>query len=167
MSKPRPSKRLFFWEGKLHKVLRINRPVNLVEAWRYADKKTVTLLYSDYKMNAEFAFSQREAAKIIKMHPDTLDKYIQWGYIPKPQQSYSLDGKMRPYNRWWSQQDLLNLHDYVTSVHRGRPRMDGKITPMQHIATRAEIVATFNKSQVVYIEGDNGTMIPLFKPPKI
>lgn len=37
-------RRFFFWQGKLHKVLRVNRPMNLVDAYRFEDSRTVTLL---------------------------------------------------------------------------------------------------------------------------
>lgn len=159
--------RFFFWEGKIHKVLRINYPANLVEAWRFADETRVTLLYSDWRQNAGKALSQRQASKLIRLTTKTLDNYVIRGMIPPPQRTHALDGAKRGWNKWWSEQDMLALHDYLMSHHFGRTRADGRITPMQHLPSRAEIVAAFNESQAVYVQAEDGTMIPLFKPPKV
>lgn len=160
--------RFFFWNGKIHKVLRINRPANLVDAFRFEDRTLVTLLYSDYRQHAGRALSHKDAAKLIRLKTDTLNQYIYDGKIPELQKTFALDGEARrAWNRWWSEEDMLKLHDFLMSQHRGQPRKDGKITPMQHLPTRAEIVAAFNKSQKVYIRTADGEEIPLFRSKRI
>lgn len=166
MTKKRKS-RIFFWEGKLHRVLRINYPANLVEAWRYEDRRRVTLLYTDWRENAGKALRHTEAAKLIRLRPETLNSYIRDGLIKEPQRSYALDSGKDGWVRWWSEKDMLELHDFLMSRHMGAPRHDGQITPMQKLPSRAEILAAFNESQPVYIRTETGEMIPLFKPPKV
>ena len=164
----------FFWDGILHKVIRKDRPGNLVDAYRFSDGQVVTFLYSDWLRNAGKAITHKEAAEMIRLKPDTLNQYIQDGHIPEPQRSWSIGSNPgavkktgKHWMRWWSEKDMLRLHEYVTSKHRGAPRLDGKITPMQHLPSRAEIVSAFNESQTVFIRMADGTEIPLFKPPKV
>jgi len=162
------SRRFFFWQGKIHKVLRINRPANLVDAFRFEDRKIVTILYTDFRQNAGKALRHREAAKLMRLNPDTINQYIFDGKIPPPQKTFALDGTaQRGWTRWWSEEDMLRLHDFAISQHRGRPRADGKITPMQYLPSRAEIVAAFNESQRIYLRTEDGTEIPLFRAKKI
>ena len=158
------ARKFFFWEDKLHKVLRVDRPGNLVDAWRFEDGRVVTLLYTDYKMNAGKAIRHSEAAKLIRLKPDTLNRYILRGKIRPPERSYDLNGdRQKGWQRWWSEKNMLELHDYLMTVHKGSPRKDGQITPMQHLPSRAEIVAAFNESQKVFVRTADGTEIPLFR----
>jgi hypothetical protein len=139
-----------------------------VEAFRFEDRRLITLLYSDFRQNAGKALRHREAAKLIRLTTDTLNQYILDGKIPSPQKTYSLNGEAtRGWTRWWSEEDMLRLHDYVISQHRGRPRDDGKITPMQHLPSRAEIIAAFNESQRIYLKTSDGEEIPLFRAKKV
>lgn len=160
----------FFWNGKIHKVLRVNRPQNLVDAWNYIDHEVVTILYTDYRLSAGKALKHSEVAKLIRLRPNTLDGYIRNKKIPEVQRSYSLDGDRddpHGWTRWWSEADVLGLHDYLMTVHRGAPRKDGKVTPMQHLPTRAEVVAAFNKSERVFIRTEDGAEIPLFRASRV
>lgn len=163
----------FFWDGKIHKVIRIDKPGNLVDAFRFHDGKVVTILYSDWRRNAGKALKHREVAELIRLKPDTINQYIFDGDIPPPQRTYQIGSNPAQFprdggwTRWWSEQDVLRLHEYLMSKHRGAPRLDGKITPMQHLPSRAEIVSAFNESQTVFIRTADGIEIPLFKPPKV
>jgi hypothetical protein len=161
-------RRFFFWNGKIHKVLRINLPANLVEAFRFEDRKIITLLYSDFRQHAGKALRHREAAKLIRLKPDTLNRYIYDGKIPEVQRTYSLtEGTTRGWTRWWSEQDMLNLHEFLMAQHRGHPRQDGRVTPMQHLPSRAEIIAAFNESQKIFIRTADGTEVPLFRAKRL
>ena len=170
-SKKRRSKRstlrYFFWDGRLHKVIRINRPANLVDAWCYADHKRVTILYSDYRTKAKPAITTGKACQIMRLTRRTFLKILTEGHIHPPERSYPFDKQDKELGySFWSEENLMELHDYLMTVHIGRPRKDGLITPSQRIPTKAEIRAQINGEQTLYIKSEDGAFVPLFEPPK-
>jgi hypothetical protein len=92
---------------------------------------------------------------------------VESGAIHEPSRSYPLDKTIpRKGKSFWGEHNLLEMHDYLMTVHVGRPRKDGLITPSQRYATRAEIIAKMNGSNTLYIQGDDGQFIPVYDPPK-
>lgn len=157
----------FFWDQRLHKVIRINRPANLVDAWDYEAHKRVAILYSDYRVKAKRAVGLGEAAKIIHCNKRTIQRLLMNEHIHYPSTSYPLDhDNPERFKTWWGEHNLLEIHDYLMTVHRGRPRKDGLITPSQKYATRAEIIAKMNGNNTLYVQGGDGSFVPVYDPPK-
>ena len=157
----------FFWDQRLHKVIRINRPANLVDAWDYEARKRVSLLYSDFRIKAKKAVSTGEAARIMHCSPKTIFRILDMKAIHPPSSSYPLHNPDSDrFKQWWGEHNLLELHDYLMTVHVGRPRKDGLITPSQRYPTRAEIIAKMNDTNTMYIKSDEGTFVPVYDPPK-
>lgn len=172
----RKNLKYFFWDGHLYKIIRINRPANLVEAWCFSERKSVTMLYSDYKNRAKPAIQSGAAAKIMRVDIRTIKMYVWNGFIHPVEVSYALDGlfgesKSNTWNEskvkwWWGEHNLMELHDYLMTTRRGFPRKDGGPTPLQHTPSKAEIRAAFNNSTVLYVKGASGEFIPTFEQPK-
>lgn len=152
----------FFWNNKLHKVLRVVRPANLVEAWCFSECQTVSILYTDYRKNSGIAIRTGTVAKLLRCNPITIERAIDNEEIRKPEFAYTLDDRMKPTYMWWSEKDVLELHEALLSHHRGRPRKDGKITPRRTLPTAAEVRAYFRNESTLYIRSDDGAMIPVF-----
>jgi hypothetical protein len=89
------------------------------------------------------------------------------GQIRHPERAYPFDNPNtdRGY-AFWSEDNLMELHDYLMTVHVGHPRKDGEITPNQKLPTKAEISARMNNTKTLYIQTDDGTFVPLYEPPK-
>lgn len=155
--------RFFFWEGQLHKVLRISYPQNLVEAWCFADRKSVALLYTDWKRNSGKALRTHEVQKLLRISRGTIRDTLAAEEIREPQRSYTLNGKFNDWERWWSETDVLELHEALMGHHWGRPRNDGKITPNQNLPTAAEVKAFFRNQETLYIQTQDGRMVPVFE----
>jgi hypothetical protein len=158
----------FFWDKRLHKVLRINRPANLVDAWCYEDHKRVAILLSDFRVKAKKAIQSGEAARLMGCSTRTLLRAVQSGSIHVPQRSYGIGYKTEHFRTkvWWGEHNLLELHEYLMTVHVGRPRLDGRITPSQKLPTRAEIIAKMNNQTTLYVQSDDGIYVPVYDPPK-
>lgn len=157
----------FFWDQRLHKVIRINRPANLVDAWDYGARKRVSIFYPDFRIKAKPAVKVSEAARIMRLDIKTIKKAIYEGQIHEPDVSYPLDkNALYRTTRWFGEHNLLELHDYLLTVHIGRPRKDGMVTPSSKLPTRAEIIAKMNNDTTLYIQGDDGSFVPLYDPPK-
>lgn len=96
----------------------------------------------------------------------TLQLALQNGDIPKPQMTYGLSGK-NPEGRWayaymWSEKDIFEAWEYFSTVHKGRPRKDGLITPMA-LPSRAELRALMKDNLVLYTKTEDGQYVPSYK----
>lgn len=158
-----PRKRYFYWNGEVHKVLRIVYPQNLVEAWNFPQRKSVALLYTDYRRDAGVALQTHDVADLFNVEVKVLKRALQRGDIARPQRTYALDGRFNARDYRWSEKDILDAHDALLSRHMGRPRRDGKITPNKNLPTRAELIAKLRGEQTLYIQTDDGRMVPVFE----
>lgn len=166
-AKPR---KFFFINKRLHRILKINRPANLVEAWCYADACKVTILYTEYKTKGEKAVSITEAAKLMNTSKDTIKRAIYSESVHRPQQAYPIGNmnknSLRAKSYYLSLENLLEIWEYQMTVHQGRPRYDGEIMPNQRLPTRAELIARFSDEVVLFSRSDAEHYVPLYSPPK-
>src|SRR6478752_908588 len=121
--------RYFFYRGDLHKKIHIHRPNDVVIAWNYPKGTTERYVYSDVRRNGRQAFSTRQVQQMVNRGRLTLMAAIADGNIHRPQITYGLDEKRSEYAYWWSEDNVMELRDYLATVHYGRPRKDGLVTP--------------------------------------
>lgn len=152
----------FYLNSDLHKVLRVLRAVDLVEAWNFREGKRKSYVWSDVRKRMEGAFTMQQVAAMIGRHRVHLENYVLDGKIRTPQRIYSLDENRVPGKYFFSETDVMELHDYLLTVHRGRPRKDGRITPGIKI-TKAELRALMRHDTVTYVKNADGEFTPLWK----
>ena len=157
--------RYFYLNGLLHKVLRRSRAEDLLVAWDYQNSKRVAYSLTDVNKNKQHAYPISEVVKIIGKHEDTINLHMRRGNLKYPQRLYSLNGNKTPGKYYWSEDDIRYMHDFFKTVHRGRPRNDGKITP-GNMPSRAEIEAMMRQENILYIKNDDGTFVPVWKQPE-
>lgn len=126
--------------------------------WCYPLHKRVAYTYSDLKKQMKPAFRTQQVAKMLYRTRKTLEWAILDGNIPEPQHVYGLSEHKRKTLYMWSEEDVLAAHAYFSTVHRGRPRKDGLITPGK-LPTARELRAIMRNKEILYIKvGDE------FKP---
>lgn len=143
--------RYFFYQGKLCKKIHIHRPNNIITAWNYPDAVLEKYVYSDVRKNGEQAFSTRQVGQMIGRTPKTIKLAVTDGWVKRPQVTYGFDENRNEFAFYWSEKDILELRDYLSTVHRGRPRKDGMVTP-QHLPTAAELRAQIRQGTVFYVK---------------
>lgn len=146
----------FYLNGKLHKSLYINRAADLITAWSYPEHKRVGYTYSDVKRRRGKAFTTTQVAKMINRSRVKVQMAIINGHVSAPQYTYNLDtylktGEDRIYKYMWSEDDVLELHDYFSQVHYGRPRKDGLVNPWP-MPSRRELRALMRHDEILYIK---------------
>lgn len=152
--------RYFFYRGNLCKKIHISRADDVITAWNYRAGKAEKYIYSDVRRNGEQAFSTKQVAKMIHRHDATISQVLNSGKVQMPQRTYTLDEYRKPYAYYWSEQDIFNLWEYFKTVHIGRPRHDGRITP-GNLPSAAELRAMIRQGTVFYVKvGDE--FIPTF-----
>lgn len=157
--------RYFYLNGDLHKVLRVNRPQDFVEAWNYREGKVMGYVWSDVKKRMEKAMTMIEVGKLVNRHRVQIQNYILAGLIEAPQRQYTLDERRKPGKYMFSETDVMKLHEYLLTVHRGRPRKDGRITA-SHLPTRSELAALMKHDIMTYVKVGDGEFVPAWKEPE-
>lgn len=133
-----------------------------MEAWNFREGRVVGYVWSDVRKNMQRAFTLQEVASMIGRHRVQIQNYIINGDIKRPQRIYTLDGDKKPGKYFMSESDVLALHDYLLTVHVGRPRNDGKITPGK-MPTKAELRAMMKHDVVTGVMRPGGEFIPTWK----
>ena len=161
----RVSKRIryFFLNDSLHKTIHINRSSDLIVAWSYPDKKRISYSWSDAQKNMERAYTITEVANMLNRHRMTIDKYIRRGLIKTPQRIYKIDGKFNSIGKYmFSEKDIISLHEYCSTVSRGRPRKDGLVNTVG-LPSKTEIRSIMKDKSVLYVKDEEGNFIPVWK----
>lgn len=160
-----PSIRYFFLNGELHKKLHVNRSSDIITAWNYTQAKRMGYSWSDAKKNLQYAYTINEAASLVNRHRNRLLEYIEQGHIKKPQMTYTLDGDRKPVKYLLSEDDVMEIRDFLSTLHRGRPRKDGLITA-KNVPTKQELKAKIKNEVILYQQTKDGEFIPVWKQPE-
>lgn len=151
----RPRLKYFFVNGKLHKKLLINRGADTIVAWNYPDAKRVTYTYSDVLRRMQTAFTTTQVGAMMHRHPRHIKRYVRDGSIDTPQYTYRIDDPTREiFQYMWREENILDLHAYMTTLHRGAPRKDG-LTANTDLPNVRELRAIIHDEAVLYVkQGD-------------
>lgn len=155
--------RFFAFHGELCKRLHINRGGDLIVVYNFAQERQATYSYTDVRNNAERVFSTKEVAAMVKRDVHRISMHIAEGHVRRPQKSHSLTGNS-PYRNayWWTEKDIMDYHAYLTTVHIGRPRLDGYINT-RDLPTARELRAMIHQNLVTYIKNDKDEFIPTWE----
>lgn len=149
----------FYLNGLLHKKLHINRGADTITAWCYPEHRRVAYTYSDVMRNKETAFTMTQVAQMVNRRKLTIERAILRGDIAEPQYTYGLNEAKKKFQYMWRESDIMDLHAYLSTVHVGRPRHDGLVTP-KRLPTARELRAAIRHNQVMYVKTEDGEFIP-------
>lgn len=152
----------FFLDGQLHKVLRQVNSQDLVVAWNYPEGVRKAYSLANVRKYHKKAYTVREVSELVNRHLINVENYITRGNIRTPARSYALNEKRTVGPYFFTEEDVYELHDYLLTVHRGRPRKDGQITP-SGIPSRAELRAMMKHGSATYIKNSDGEFVQVWK----
>ena len=154
--------RYFYLNGDLHKVLSVTRAQDLAICWNFPEGKRCGYVWSDIRKRHGKAFPLRKVAEMLGRRYDTVKRDIMYGRIRRPQRIYTMDGNRNPGAHYMSENDVYEYHDYLLTIHHGRPRNDGKITPYD-MPSKMELRAMMRHDIVQYVKTENGEFVPVWK----
>ncbi len=132
-------------------------------AFNYAEGKMVKLVYSDVRRHGERCFTTKQVCEMVDRAEYTVTQHIRDGNVPAPQNSYPVDGdRSFVLQYYWSEKDILALHDYLKTVHIGRPRKDGE-TNTRDLPSATELRAMIRQGVVLYVKNDKGEFVPTWR----
>lgn len=156
--------KFFYLDGNLHQLLHVIRPSDLCVAWSYPERKRKGYVWSDVQKRMTNAYTISETAKLLNRAPIAIRKYLENGDIDYPQRRHKMDENYKPTVYMFSEDDVLKIHDYLLTVHWGRPRHDGLVRP-KPMPTRAELKALMRHDTVMYVKSSDDEYVPLWKEP--
>jgi hypothetical protein len=158
----KPSEKVFFLNSELIRVIHINRSSNIVKLLNLNNGKYQSMLYSDFKKHRKRAYSVISSAKILNRSRIGLQKYYLGGLIPKPIGA-KLNGE-RDFRvmSYYSEDTLFEIREIMTTIHHGRPRKDGNITP-SNVPTEQELRSRMGDAIMLYTKTSDGRFIPTWK----
>ena len=158
----KPLKRIFFINEELVKVIHINRSSNIVEFYNVKQDKVQSMLYTDFKKHRKRAYSVAKAARILNRSRLQFGKYIASGLIPAPIAD-SIDGERGlQIKAYYSEDHLFEIRDIMSTIHHGRPRNDGKISP-RNVPTEQDLRSKMGDAILLYTRTSDGRYIPTWK----
>jgi hypothetical protein len=154
--------RYFYLDNQLHKVISINHPLDECVAWNYSEERRVMFIWSDLRRRYAKAFTLTEVSNMIGRHRVNVERYIVHGCIRAPQRAYTLDDQKKPGKYFFTEENVYELYDYLLTVHIGRPRKDGKITPGR-LPSRVELRAMMRHDVQIVRKTSGGEFVPVWK----
>jgi hypothetical protein len=158
----KPSKKVFFINSELIRVIHINRSSNIVKLLNLSNGKEQSMLYSDFKKHRKRAYSVIDSAKILNRSRIGLQKYYLSGLIPKPIGAKINGERDFRVMSYYSEDTLFEIREIMTTIHHGRPRKDGNITP-SNVPTEQELRSRMGDAIMLYTKTSDGRFIPTWK----
>ncbi len=157
--------RYFFLNEECHKVLKVSRAEDIIISWNYNQNKRCTYVWSVAKKELQRGYSIGQVAYLLNRKRLVVHRYIYQGKIKRPAQIYPINKESsRPGKFILSEDDIRDLHSYLMTVHRGRPRSDGEKT-ISNLISKAELEALLNQEKILYAKDANGEFVPVWKQP--
>lgn len=155
----KPAKKICFVNGDLIRLDRSVKSANITYFFNITQGKPQTMLYTDFKKYRKRAYSVASSAKILNRGTAQLHRYVQQGLI-KPPTGSMLGGEQRfGVNAYYSEDDLFEIREAMTTVHRGKPRLDGGVTPSR-VLTENELRARIGDALMLYTRTKDGRYVP-------
>lgn len=159
--------KFFFLNGNLYRLLYINRSSNMATAWNYIEHKREAFIWTDLRKRWERAYTLTEVCKLLNRTRAWIEHYFVDGTLRRPPRVYTLDGRRAPGKYMFSEEHILELHDFFLTQHIGRPRDDGRVLPGRGLPSRVELIAKMRHDAVVYVKNSQGEFVPVWKEESI
>lgn len=150
----------FYLNGHLHKIIHVNRAKDLLTAYDFVDEKIKVYPWSDVKRQKQNAYTITEAAELVDRHRDRIVDYMERGDVAYPQREYHLQTGT-PGRYFFSEDDMMELRDYMATIHIGRPRNDGRVTN-NRLPNRDEFRAMIQSGRILYVK-QNDEFVPVWR----
>lgn len=105
------------------------------------DGSKYSVRYSVFKYGFKRVWKVGDVAKMIGRSPRSIYRYETKGQIRNPNRYPSRGGKLV---RFYTKEDILEIHEMISEVHQGRPRKDGRVVN-NTMPDRASLLVMFKE----------------------
>lgn len=155
------SGRVWFLNNSLVRKHHFNRAGGIMSVFNIEKQQIESCLIADFKRNRKRAYTISQTATLVCRHPRHLQRLMSQGKIPVPTGA-SLNGE-RKWGLWsyYSEDQVREIRDILSSFHTGRPRKDGLITN-DATPTIQELTRRMGDGILTYTKTPNGDFVPLW-----
>lgn len=159
----KPSNNIFFINNELVRLVHSNRPNNICILYNYIQDKEQTMLLSDFKKHRKRAYAYSKTCKLFGRSRMQFERMIKAELIPLPTGA-QLGGKREwQVMSYYSEDDLFKIRDAMASIHMGRPRKDGKVTPRKDVLSERDLRSLIGSAIMLYTKTEDGRFIPVWQ----
>lgn len=152
---------IFFLDKDLVRLITSNRGANIVYLQNITQSKEQTMLLSDFKKHRKRAYTFSNTARLLDRSNMQLYRYIHRGLIEPPMGILPGGERMFTKKSYYSEDDVFEIRRVMASMHRGRPRKDGKTTN-NHVLTEQELRAKMGDALMLYTKTKDGRFVPVW-----
>ena len=161
----KPTKRLryFYLNGKLHKLIHVNRPADVATTYCYSEHDYRQYPWQWLKKKHQKAYGMQDVANLIQRHRRHIQRCMIQGKFEKPEVAYSFTNPDK-YTYYFSEDDILRIQQYFSEQHIGYKRNDGLNNPLP-LPNRQELRSMMNDGSMLYVrDSDNeDRFIPVWR----
>lgn len=156
----KPSAKIFFVNGQLVRYITSNRGANIVYLYNISEQKDQVMLLSDFKKHRKRAYTITDVGNLLNRTRMQINRYVRDGLIDPPT-ACTDDGIRRfQYMSYFSEDDVFKIREAMATLHRGRPRKDGRIT--NSVLTERELRAKMGDVLMLYTRTKDGRFVPVW-----
>ena len=155
------NKKVWFLNGDLVRIHHLNKSNGIMSVYNITKDRIESCLINDFKNKRERAYTVGETADLVNRHKKYMPQLMKRGVIPPPMGC--VKGGKREFRRrsYYSESQVKEIRDILSSLHMGRPRKDNlitnKITP-----NSAELTRRMGDGILTYTRTEDGKFIPVW-----
>lgn len=115
----------YLHSDRVWKVLTVSRGTDSIVLKRIEDGKLYEIRYSIFSYGFKRVWKIGDVAKFLERSPRSIYRYEARGQIEKAKRYPTVGGKEL---RFYTKEDVLEIHSLISEIHQGKPRKDGRST---------------------------------------
>lgn len=131
----------YLHKGRIYRVVLASQGTDDIVLEDIEDKSRYQVRFSVFKYAYTRVWKIGEAAQFIGRSPRSIYRYEVSGQIEKPKRYSSFGGREL---RFYSKQDIVDMHELIAGIHQGRPRKDRWVVN-NSMPTRASLLRMFKE----------------------
>ncbi len=155
------NKKVWFLNGDLVRPHHFSRSNGLVTFYNITKDQMESCFLSDFKRNRERAYTVGETAKLVNRHKKYMPRLIKRGIIPPPVGSQKGGGRGWQVRSYYSESQVKEIRDILSTLHIGRPRKDGLLTN-NITPNKQELTRRMGDGILTYTRTEDGRFIPVW-----
>lgn len=114
----------YLYRDEIYKVVTVSSATDEIIVEAIKDRKRYTCRYAVFSTAYERVLKVKVVADLLNRSPRSIYRYESRGIINKPKMYQTASGREV---RFYRLQDIYEMHELISQIHRGRPRQDTRI----------------------------------------
>lgn len=155
------NKKVWFLNGDLVRVHHLNKSNGIMSVYNITKDRIESCLINDFKKNRQKAYTVGETADLVNRHKKYLPRLMKKGIIPFPMGSQKGGERGWQVRSYYSESQVYEIRDILSTYHIGRPRKDKLITN-DITPSKAELTRRMGSGILTYTRTEDGRFIPIW-----